>query len=79
MLYPVRMDVNLPHDLSVAQPDDLKAPENAYAQQLPQEGKKTSGSSSIASSANTPTTASSTWNRTTPCTRCSWACRSSRT
>lgn len=80
MLYLVRMDVNLPHDMSVAQTDDIKAPENAYAQQLQQEGKKARGSSAIASSsANTPTTASSTWNRTTPCTRCWRACRSSRT
>lgn len=28
MLYQVRMDVILPHGLFVAQPDDLKAPEN---------------------------------------------------
>ncbi|XYI49140.1 hypothetical protein OOOCML_32170 (plasmid) [Cupriavidus necator H16] len=31
MLYLVRINVNLPHDMSLAQTDDIKAPENAYA------------------------------------------------
>jgi muconolactone D-isomerase len=39
MLYLVRMDVNLPHDMPAAQADDIKAREKAYAQQLQQEGK----------------------------------------
>lgn len=39
MLYLVRMDVNLPHDLPAAQADDIKAREKAYAQQLQHEGK----------------------------------------
>ncbi|CAG9184565.1 Muconolactone Delta-isomerase [Cupriavidus laharis] len=39
MLYLVRMDVNLPHDMPAAQADDIKAREKAYAQQLQHEGK----------------------------------------
>ncbi|WP_439687126.1 muconolactone Delta-isomerase [Cupriavidus oxalaticus] len=39
MLYLVRTDVNLPHDMPAAQADDIKAREKAYAQQLQHEGK----------------------------------------
>lgn len=39
MLYLVRMDVNLPHDLPVAQADEIKAREKAYAQSLQQDGR----------------------------------------
>lgn len=39
MLYLVRMDVHLPHDLPVAQADEIKAREKAYAQDLQRQGK----------------------------------------
>lgn len=39
MLYLVRMDVNLPHDMPAAQADDIKAREKAYAQDLQRQGK----------------------------------------
>lgn len=38
MLFHVRMDVELPHDLPQAQKDDLIAREKAYAQDLQQRG-----------------------------------------
>lgn len=39
MLYLVRMDVHLPHDLPVAQADEIKTREKAYAQDLQRQGK----------------------------------------
>ena len=39
MLFLVRMDVNIPHDLPASQADDIKAREKAYAQQLQREGR----------------------------------------
>lgn len=39
MLYLVRMDVRLPHDMPPAQAEDVKAREKAYSQQLQREGK----------------------------------------
>jgi len=39
MLYLVRMDVNIPHDLPAAKADELKAREKAYAQSLQQDGR----------------------------------------
>jgi len=39
MLYLVRMDVNLPHDMPVAQADEIKAREKAYSQELQRQGK----------------------------------------
>lgn len=39
MLYLVRMDVNLPHDMLAAQADEIKAREKAYAQDLQRQGK----------------------------------------
>ncbi|BDB24541.1 MULTISPECIES: muconolactone Delta-isomerase [Cupriavidus] len=39
MLYLVRMDVNLPHDMPAAQADEIKAREKAYAQDLQRQGK----------------------------------------
>lgn len=39
MLFLVRMDVNIPHDLPAAQADDIKAREKAYSQQLQREGR----------------------------------------
>lgn len=39
MLYLVRMDVHLPHDMPQAQAEDIKAREKAYSQQLQREGK----------------------------------------
>ncbi|WP_244828890.1 muconolactone Delta-isomerase [Caballeronia sp. TF1N1] len=39
MLYFVRMDVHLPHDMPQAQAEDIKAREKAYSQQLQREGK----------------------------------------
>lgn len=39
MLYLVRMDVNIPHDMPAAQADDIKAREKAYAQELQRSGK----------------------------------------
>ena len=38
MLYLVRMDVHLPHDMPAAVADDIKAREKAYAQNLQREG-----------------------------------------
>ncbi|AFT85415.1 muconolactone Delta-isomerase [Paraburkholderia phenoliruptrix] len=39
MLYLVRMDVNLPHDMPQAQAEEIKAREKAYSQKLQREGK----------------------------------------
>ncbi|WP_109476146.1 muconolactone Delta-isomerase [Paraburkholderia sp. C35] len=39
MLYLVRMDVHLPHDMPTSQADELKAREKAYSQDLQQTGK----------------------------------------
>ena len=39
MLFLVRMDVHIPHDLALAQVDDIKAREKAYAQQLQHDGQ----------------------------------------
>jgi muconolactone D-isomerase len=39
MLFLVRMDVHIPHDLAPAQVDDIKAREKAYAQQLQRDGQ----------------------------------------
>ncbi|QEZ46913.1 muconolactone Delta-isomerase [Cupriavidus oxalaticus] len=39
MLYLVRMDVNLPHDMPAAQADEIKAREKAYAQDLQRQGQ----------------------------------------
>jgi len=39
MLFLVRMDVRIPHDLPAAQADEIKAREKAYAQELQREGK----------------------------------------
>ncbi|EYS96699.1 muconolactone delta-isomerase [Cupriavidus sp. SK-4] len=39
MLYLVRMDVNLPHDMPAAQAEDIKAREKTYAQDLQRQGK----------------------------------------
>jgi len=39
MLYLVRMDVHLPHDMPAAQADEIKAREKAYSQALQREGK----------------------------------------
>ena len=39
MLYLVRMDVHLPHDMPPAQAEEIKAREKAYSQQLQREGK----------------------------------------
>jgi muconolactone D-isomerase len=39
MLYLVRMDVNLPYNMSAAQADELKATEKAYSQELQRSGK----------------------------------------
>ena len=39
MLFLVRMDVSIPHDLPVEQADAIKAREKAYSQQLQREGK----------------------------------------
>jgi muconolactone D-isomerase len=39
MLFLVRMDVHIPHDLAPAQVDDIKAREKAYAQQLQHDGQ----------------------------------------
>ncbi|KLN56023.1 muconolactone Delta-isomerase [Variovorax paradoxus] len=38
MLFLVRMDVNIPHDLPAEQAEAIKAREKAYAQQLQREG-----------------------------------------
>ncbi|MEX3761415.1 muconolactone Delta-isomerase [Paraburkholderia phenoliruptrix] len=39
MLYLVRMDVHLPHDMPQAQAEEIKAREKAYSQKLQREGK----------------------------------------
>ena len=39
MLYLVRMDVHLPHDMPPAQAEEIKAREKAYSQQLQRDGK----------------------------------------
>jgi muconolactone D-isomerase len=39
MLYLVRMDVHLPHDMPAAQAEDIKAREKAYSQELQRTGK----------------------------------------
>lgn len=39
MLYLVRMDVHLPHDMSEAVAADIKSREKAYAQQLQRDGQ----------------------------------------
>lgn len=39
MLFLVRMDVHIPHDLPAAQADEIKAREKVYAQQLQREGR----------------------------------------
>jgi len=39
MLYLVRMDVNIPHDMPAAQADEIKAREKAYSQDLQRSGK----------------------------------------
>lgn len=39
MLYLVKMEVNLPHDMPASQADEIKAREKAYSQNLQREGK----------------------------------------
>lgn len=39
MLYLVRMDVKIPHDLPAAQVDEIKAREKAYSQALQHDGR----------------------------------------
>jgi muconolactone D-isomerase len=39
MLYLVRMDVHIPHDMPAAQADEIKAREKAYSQELQRQGK----------------------------------------
>jgi muconolactone D-isomerase len=39
MLYLVRMDVKMPHDLPPAQADEIKAREKAYSQALQRDGR----------------------------------------
>ena len=39
MLYLVRMDVHLPHDMPAAQAEEIKAREKAYSQELQRQGK----------------------------------------
>ncbi|MES2509750.1 MAG: muconolactone Delta-isomerase [Pseudomonadota bacterium] len=39
MLFLVRMDVNLPHDLPAAQATDIKAREKTYSQDLQRDGR----------------------------------------
>jgi muconolactone D-isomerase len=39
MLYLVRMDVKIPHDLPAAQSDEVKAREKAYSQALQKDGR----------------------------------------
>ncbi len=39
MLFLVRMDVNIPHDLPPAQADEIKAREKAYSQGLQRDGR----------------------------------------
>lgn len=39
MLFLVRMDVRIPHDLPAAQVEDIKAREKAYSQALQHDGR----------------------------------------
>ena len=39
MLFLVRMDVQIPHDLPAAEADEIKAREKAYSQDLQRQGK----------------------------------------
>ena len=39
MLFLVRMDVNIPHDLPVEQANEIKAREKAYSQELQRDGR----------------------------------------
>lgn len=39
MLYLVRMDVKIPHDLPASQADEIKAREKAYSQELQRDGR----------------------------------------
>jgi muconolactone D-isomerase len=39
MLFLVRMDVNIPHDLSVERANEIKAREKAYSQELQRDGR----------------------------------------
>ncbi|MCD2511404.1 muconolactone Delta-isomerase [Comamonas endophytica] len=39
MLFLVRMDVRIPHDLPAAQVEDIKAREKAYSQELQRDGR----------------------------------------
>ena len=39
MLYLVRMDVHLPHDMPAAQADEIKTREKAYSQEFQRQGK----------------------------------------
>jgi muconolactone D-isomerase len=39
MLYLVRMDVKIPHDIPASQADDIKAREKAYSQDLQRDGR----------------------------------------
>jgi len=39
MLYLVRMDVHLPHDMPAAKADEIKAREKEYSQELQRQGK----------------------------------------
>jgi muconolactone D-isomerase len=39
MLYLVRMDVKIPHDLPASQADEIKAREKAYSQTLQKDGR----------------------------------------
>lgn len=39
MLFLVRMDVNIPHDMPEAQASDIKAREKAYSQELQRDGR----------------------------------------
>jgi muconolactone D-isomerase len=39
MLYLVRMDVNIPHDLPAEQAQEIKAREKAYSQDLQRDGR----------------------------------------
>jgi muconolactone D-isomerase len=39
MLFLVRMDVNIPHDLAVEQANEIKAREKAYSQELQRDGR----------------------------------------
>lgn len=39
MLFLVRMDVRIPHDMPAAQADEIKAREKAYSQQLQRDGR----------------------------------------